>query len=145
MKKQSDSYLECCLYFTANSLARNINRITDEEFMITGLSPSHAFLQMLVNEKPGITQQELGGLMNLAPSTITRFIDKLATRKLVFRKTDGKLSKVHPTEEGSKLDASIREAWKNLYESYCKVLGEEFAVKLTADILDANRKFEETE
>ncbi len=138
MKKKSETYLDCCLYFTANSLARTINRITDEAFMITGLSPSHAFLQMLVNESPGITQQELSGLMNLAPSTITRFVDKLVTRKLVFRKTDGKLSKVHPTETGMEKDDIIRQAWKNLYNAYCEALGEEFAVKLTADIRHAH-------
>ena len=67
MEKKAEKYLHNCLYFTANSLARQISRLADEEFRLTGLSPSHAFLLMLVNEKPGITQKELGLALNLAP------------------------------------------------------------------------------
>lgn len=143
MKKRYETYLECCLYFTANSLARTINKMAEEEFMVTGLSPSHAVFQMIVNENPGIFQQELGILMNLAPSTVTRFVDKLVGRKFIRREVEGKMSKVYPTEKGMELDDIIRKAWKSLRVRYCEILGEEFAVKLTADIHVANKKFEE--
>lgn len=39
MKKQCESYLKHCLYFAANSLARTINKMAEEEFMVTGLLP----------------------------------------------------------------------------------------------------------
>lgn len=45
--------LHNCLYFTANSLTRVITRLAEEQFQRTGLSPSRAFLMMLVNDKPG--------------------------------------------------------------------------------------------
>ncbi|MEE8416834.1 MAG: MarR family transcriptional regulator [Desulfobacterales bacterium] len=69
------SILHNCLYFTSNSLSRVITRMAEEEFRRTGLSPSHAFLMMLVNDNPGIGQKELCEQLHLAPSTVTRFID----------------------------------------------------------------------
>lgn len=69
------SILHNCLYFTSNSLSRVITRMAEEEFRRTGLSPSHAFLMMLVNDNPGIGQKELREQLHLAPSTVTRFID----------------------------------------------------------------------
>ena len=74
---KSKSILHNCLYFTANSLSRVITRMADDEFRRTGLSPSHAFLMMLVNDNPGIGQKELCEQLHLAPSTVTRFIDAL--------------------------------------------------------------------
>lgn len=142
MKERYESYLKHCLYFTANSLVRTINKMAEEEFMVTGLSPSHAVMQMIVNEHPGISQHELGRLMNLAPSTVTRFIDKLVSRNLIRREVDGKLTNVYPTEKGEQLDDIIRGAWENLYRRYCDILGEEFARQLTVDIHTANEQFE---
>lgn len=141
MNVPSQTYLEYCLYFTANSLTRTLNKMADEEFMLTGLSPSHAFLQMVVNERPGMTQQEISNVLNFAPSTVTRFVDKLVGRGLMRREVEGKLTKVFATEKGLELDETIRRAWKSLYQRYCELLGEEFAVKLTADIHSANVRF----
>ena len=69
---KSKSILHECLYFSANSLARVITRMADEEFHPTGLSPSHAFLMMLVNDNPGIGQKDLCEQLHLAPSTVNR-------------------------------------------------------------------------
>ena len=77
MSKPIEKYLHNCLYFTANSLARRITAMAEEAFGKVGLSPSHAFLVMLVNEQPGISQKELSRALNLAPSTVTRFVDSL--------------------------------------------------------------------
>ena len=63
----------CCLYYTSASLARVVNELAEKEFMSCGLSPSYAFLVMLVIESPGISPNELCSQLNLKPSTITRF------------------------------------------------------------------------
>jgi DNA-binding MarR family transcriptional regulator len=89
-EKKSNTILHNCLYFTANSLARVITRMADEEFRRTGLSPSHAFLMMLVNDTPGIAQKELAESLQLAPSTVTRFIDSLVHKGYLTREVEGK-------------------------------------------------------
>ena len=131
---KSKSILHNCLYFTANSLARVITRMAEEEFRLTGLSPSHAFLMMLVNDNPGIGQKELCEQLHLAPSTVTRFIDTLTYRGFLTRQTDGKATRVFATEEGARLRKPIEDAWKSLHQRYAAVLGLQEGDRLTAMI-----------
>ena len=117
------SILHNCLYFTANSLSRVITRMAEQEFMATGLSPSHAFLIMLVNASPGITQKRLCQELNLAPSTVTRFIDALVYKGYLVRQVKGKTTLVFSTDEGRALQAPIEKAWKSLHMRYVEILG----------------------
>lgn len=137
---QTATVLHHCLYFTANTLARVISRMAEEEFRLTGLSPSHAFLMMLVNDQPGIGQKELCEQLHLAPSTVTRFIDALVHKGYLTRQTDGKLSRVHATEDGQALQGEIDDAWKSLHQRYAKILGLKYGDALTAMIDDASTK-----
>jgi DNA-binding MarR family transcriptional regulator len=140
---KSKSILHNCLYFTANSLARVITRMADDEFRRTGLSPSHAFLMMLVNDNPGIGQKALCEQLHLAPSTVTRFVDALVNKGFLTRQTDGKASKVFATNEGVNLRQPITDAWKSLHQRYARVLGLKAGDELTALIDDASRKLSE--
>ncbi len=141
MEEKKD-ILHHCLYFTANSLSRVITRMAGEEFSATGLSPSHAFLMMLVNDKPGIGQKELCEHLHLAPSTITRFIDTLVHKGYLYRKNDGKSSRIYPTRKGVELQKPIETAWMNLHVRYCGILGAEEGDELTRIIDEAGKKLE---
>ena len=142
---QTATILHHCLYFTANTLARVISRMAEKEFRHTGLSPSHAFLMMLVNDHPGIGQKELCKQLYLAPSTVTRFIDALVHKGYLTRQTDGKLSRVYSTEAGQALQGDIDDAWKNLHQRYAKILGLKYGDALTAMIDDASTKLSDAE
>ena len=142
---KSKNLLHDCLYFTANSLARVITRMAEEEFSKTGLSPPHAFLVMLVNDHPGIAQKELADNLQLAPSTVTRFIDSLVFKGYLTRQTEGKASKVYPTDEGKNLQSIIDDAWKSLHMRYVKVLGLREGDALTAMIDAAYDKLSKKE
>jgi DNA-binding MarR family transcriptional regulator len=113
-----------------------------EEFAITGLDPSYAHLMLLLRDKPGLSQNELALLMNLKPSTITRFIEKLMQKGLIERVQEGRNSLIYPSENGKNKCRLIRKALSNLYDRYCAELGEDVAIKLTADINEANKKLE---
>jgi DNA-binding MarR family transcriptional regulator len=141
--KNSDKcILDNCLYFTVNKLSRAITRMAEDSFKKTGLSPTHAFCLMLVNNKPGISQSELAEELSMTPSTITRFIDKLVMKGLIERKAEGKRSFIYPTEAGENTQQEIRDGWKDLYRSYSTVLGEEEGKSLTALIRETGNKLE---
>jgi DNA-binding MarR family transcriptional regulator len=97
--------------------------MADEEFRPTGLSPSHAFLLMLVVERPGTAQKELGQSLQLAPSTVTRLVDALVRRDLVTRLSSGRTATVFPTDQGRQLLPAIQEAWWRLHRRYNAKLG----------------------
>lgn len=116
--------------------------MAEEEFAVTGLTPSYAFLMMTVNDKPGIQPKEISEQMQLTASTVTRLIEKMEHKGLLKRKSLGKITEVYPTEEGLKLDKKIHEAWKSLYKRYSDLLGEERSKSLTTEVYTATQKLE---
>jgi DNA-binding MarR family transcriptional regulator len=143
MTCQPSSLLDCCLFFTANSLARVVTRMGEEEFARTGLSPSSAFLLSLAAEQPGVSQKELAESLHLAPSTVSRMVDALARRGLVAKESRGRNTYVTPTQAGLDMLPAVQEAWKSLYRRYSAVLGEEAGQELTRLTREAYRALDE--
>lgn len=142
MESNNTNLLDCCLFFTANSLARDITRMGEEEFAGIGMTPSYAFLMMLAIESPGISQKDISAGMNLAPSTVSRFIDALSRRGLLKKDVQGRTTYIYPTEKGIQLQDAIKEVWTNLYERYSKVLGKDNGIELTRLCLEASKKLQ---
>ncbi|WP_088014880.1 MarR family winged helix-turn-helix transcriptional regulator [Gottfriedia acidiceleris] len=139
-----EQYFSDCLYFTANHLARLMNKMAEEEFAPLGISPTYAFLLMAVYEQPNISQSELSNILHIAPSTTTRFVDKLEVKKLVERKSDGKLTLVNLTDKGIKIQEDIKVCWKNLYKRYSEILGDDVAKNITSQTFQAAIEIEST-
>ena len=96
--KSSNSRFNKCLYFSANALARKIEKIAVENWKKIDLAPSHAYLLMMVLENPGVQPGCIADEMQLTPSTITRLIEKLEDKKLLVRTAEGKITNVYFTE-----------------------------------------------
>ena len=133
-----DEYFRNCLYFSASALFRAMSRMAEEEFAGLGFSPSHAFLLMLVLERPGATQKELSQALHLAPSTVTRFVEALERKGLVTRRSESRSSLTFPTPKAKALGPDMEAAWHRLYERYCQALGKDEAEALTRSIHAAN-------
>jgi DNA-binding MarR family transcriptional regulator len=129
-----------CLYYSSNALARIVTKIAEEEFVVTGMSPSYAFVLMAVNDNPGIKPMEISEIMMLQPSTITRFIDKLEYNGFLNREIKGKYTEVYPTEKSSHINEKLHLAWQNLNKRYNSVLGENQNNLLTITIYDMAKK-----
>src|SRR6185312_10666430 len=99
----SDSRFCQCLYFSSNALARKVEKLAQESWKPVGLSPSHAYLLMIVIEDPGVQPGTLANELQLQPSTITRLIEKLEQKKLVVRVMEGKITNVYPTSKAKEL------------------------------------------
>ncbi|WP_124064866.1 MarR family transcriptional regulator [Clostridium sp. E02] len=141
-QKQSNDQtcsLNSCLFFSTSKLAREFGKIAEEAFSKTGLSPSHALLLYLVNQKKEIQQKELGETLHLTPSTITRLIEKLERRRLVEKLSAGKHVYLKPTPEGLAMQDEIMTAWDKLHEKYSNILTEDETaqfLKLSGKLLE---------
>ena len=120
-----------------------MSRMAEEEFSITTLAPSYAFLLMIINDKPSIQPKEISTKMMLSPSTVTRLIEKMETRGFVERKVIGKNTEVYPTQKSLELNIKIKQAWVNLFSRYILILGEKESQDLTAAIYNATLKLQE--
>jgi len=137
-----DETLHCCLYFTAGKLCRAMNKFAEEEFQLVGLSPTYAFLLMIVNERKEISPTELSERLHITNSTTTRFLDKLESKKLIQRVFLGRNAVISSTPEGIALQPEIEKAWERLYHRYSKLLGYKEGAHLARVIDEAGRKLE---
>lgn len=128
--KTSDSKYCKCLYFTANSLARKIDKLAQESWSKVDLSPSHAYLLMMVLEEPGIQPGLLADHLQLQPSTVTRLVEKLEEKKLLVRTTEGKVTNVYPSPKGKDLLPKLKECLHEFYTRYAAILGKDESAKL---------------
>ncbi|TVY11330.1 MarR family winged helix-turn-helix transcriptional regulator [Paenibacillus cremeus] len=139
---EEEQVLIHCLYFTASRFARSITKLAEKTFDFGDLAPSYLYMIMIVKFNPEITQKELCHKLSIAPSTSTRFIDKLEKLKLVTRKMDGKQTLISLTAEGEKVYLQFRVSLKNLFNSYSEVLGIEFSKDLSKTLHEASNKIE---
>ncbi|MBL7814883.1 MAG: MarR family transcriptional regulator [Saprospiraceae bacterium] len=110
------------LYYTTTAFSREISSITENAFMDLGLTPSDAYLIMVVNEKPNVQPTEISEKILLAPSTITRMIEKLEKRNIVTRTQEGKYTYVAATSKGKDLYPEILSTWDDIYEVFNRKL-----------------------
>ena len=123
--KAGDSRYGRCIYFASNALARKTEKLAVASWKTTGLSPSHAYLLMIVLDEPGVQPGALSAELHLSPSTITRLIEKLETRKLVVRTVEGKMTSVYPTAKSREMKPLLQECVDNFYKSCIALLGKD--------------------
>lgn len=80
---------------------------------------------LIIIEKPGMLQKEVGEAMHMTPSTITRFLDKLGESGYIVREIQGRSVRIYPTAKGQKLETVIKEAWLSLKVRYSAIIGSE--------------------
>jgi DNA-binding MarR family transcriptional regulator len=126
-----------CLYFSTAALGRLMSDLADKAFIALNLKAPHGILLITVNQNPGITAGEVAKRMLLAPSTVTRFIEKMESKRLLRRETNGRTVQVFPTEKSLSLNKDLEKCWANVSKEYSKVLGLESARKLAMESSEA--------
>lgn len=130
--RTSESKFCQCFYFTANSLARKIEKLAIESWKDLDLSPSHGYLLFVVLEEPGVQPSFLSEQLQLAPSTVTRLIEKLEDKNLLTRTFEGKITNIYPTNEAKALLPRMKECMNEFYKKYIHILGEDESAKLVS-------------
>lgn len=131
-----------CLLFSANALSRVINRMAEEEFALVGLAPSHAFILMAVSKNPGMQPCEISEFTLLAPSTITRLVEKMEAKDLVERTVEGKCTYLYPTRKGLNMEKKVRDSWNRISDRCYEKLGEDRSKNISDMMFEAAEKLE---
>ena len=127
--KISESRYSSCLYFSSNALARKMEKLALESWKPVNLSPSHAYLLILIIEQPGMQPGALSEEMYLTPSTVTRLLEKLEERKLIVRANEGRITNVYPSPKGKELQAKLKSCVKNFHEACTTMLSRDETLK----------------
>jgi MarR family transcriptional regulator, organic hydroperoxide resistance regulator len=130
------------MYFVSNALARKVEKMANEAWKKTGLSPSHAYLLMIVIDTPGVQPGTLSEELQLSPSTITRLIEKLEEKKLLIRTNEGKMTNVFPSAKAKEMKPLLKECVETFYKNYSSVLGKEESLKLVQNMSKVADKLE---
>ena len=139
-----------CLYFTISKMFRMINRIAEEAFEKIDICPTRAFLMMLLKEeKNGLSVNQISSSLAIAPSTVTRFVDKLVSKGYVVREKMGKNSFTKITEKGLNEIDEIYEAWRGITEKIEELVGDKTYLERTkksfkefVEILGKDKKYD---
>lgn len=125
LMKTGDSRYGRCIYFASNALARKTEKLAISIWKQVGLSPSHAYLLMIVLEEPGVQPGALSAELHLTPSTITRLIEKLEARKLVIRTVEGKSTSVYPTAKSREMKPLLQQCLDEFYQRCVGLVGKD--------------------
>ena len=127
------------MHSAVNHFSREISRFFDSYFEEHQLATSYIQVLRLIDEYQSMTQKEISEKMNLAPSTITRFIGKLEKMGFVKKTRSGKEMSVHIRESKTTtvnhLVSLLKEAESDLEE----LLGSKY-IETTSALLDYGAK-----
>jgi MarR family transcriptional regulator, organic hydroperoxide resistance regulator len=142
LEKLENRYRKC-LYFSANALARKTEKLAQESWSKVDLTPSHAYLLLLVIDEPGIQPTQIAACLHLTPSTVTRLILKLESKKLLHRTTEGKITNVYPTAKGNNLLPRLKACQQEFFANYAQILGENESTRLAMQMLNVADKLKD--
>ena len=105
------------MYWASAALARKVNKLAEDAWAPIGLAPGQAYLLSLILDQPGRQPLDLSEELHLAPSTITRFVEKLEENKLVVRIAEGKTTSVYPTQKAKGLTEEINKCKSTFHQA----------------------------
>ena len=77
--------------FTISKLFRIVNKVAEEAFNKMDICPTHGFLMVLLQEdEEGLSVNKISETLTIAPSTVTRFVDKLVSKGICGEDKDWK-------------------------------------------------------
>lgn len=114
-----------------NQFSRELSSYFDESLKEFGLATSYIELMIFVRSEGECSQKTIGDKMGLAPSTITRFISKLAKKGLVKKTRFGQEAVVKLTPKGEKVSSEMEKTYREAVDSITGILGEKYLQTIT--------------
>ncbi|HEX3934448.1 MAG TPA: MarR family transcriptional regulator [Puia sp.] len=141
--KAVDSLFVDSLYVSAAALARTVEKLAIECWKPTGLSPSLGHVLFYLIHYDNVTGPLIiAKNLFLSPSTVTRLLEKLEKKELIFRFVYENVRMVQATPDAFRLEPLITECEFTFRKRCIALLGEEVrqtcqTLATTTDVLMA--------
>jgi len=122
------------MHSASNLFSREITRHFDSYFEEYELATSYVELLLILHEQDELPQNDLAVELNLAPSTITRFVKKLQKDDWVEKKKVGRSALISLSDKGRALSPTLKERFETAQEDLRRVLGDKY-VHTTKELL----------
>ena len=102
-----------------------MNKVAEEAFNKMDICPTHGFLMVLLQEdEEGLSVNKISETLTIAPSTVTRFVDKLVSKGYVERIKTGKQSFTRMTKEGKNIMPEVYACWGEIFKKVESMAGD---------------------
>jgi len=119
------------LYIASNAFARQVSGLIDRKVKPFGFTTSYALILIEAKKAGEISQKDISERFFLAPSTVTRFIDKMEKKELVKRIQNGKSVGITLTKKGELLALDVETAVGEAEDEIKEKLGSKYHETLT--------------
>jgi len=111
-----------------NTFSRNLTAFFNHRLKSFGLATSYVELMILLKKKGEYSQKALAEDLSLAPSTITRFVNKLEKKEYVKKVRQGREAFVKLTDNGLKVTSEMETVYQSAADELNDFFGEKFVV-----------------
>jgi DNA-binding MarR family transcriptional regulator len=120
---------------SVNSFSRTLSSYFDEKLSRFNLATSYIELMILMKENDSVTQKEIADHLSLAPSTITRFVDKLKKEGYLTKKRDGRNVTIQLTETGVQTSSEMEAEYRSAVGEIRELMGDKY-IETVGKLLD---------
>ncbi len=114
------------MHSEANLFSRKISRHFDSYFKEYSLATSYVELILILFREETLSQNDLADEMNLAPSTITRFVNKLNKKGVVEKTKEGRTAVITLSGKGKELAVQLEKQHQKAVADLEETLGEKY-------------------
>lgn len=113
-------------HITINHFSRQVSSFFDDQLAEFGLATSYVELLLIIRTNGSCAQKEVSESLGLAPSTITRFVDKLVARGFIEKEKDGRESILKLTQKGIDTSRKMEVAYRDTEAKLREKLGDKY-------------------
>ena len=111
---------------SVNSFSRTLSSFFDDRLSRFNLATSYIELMILMKENDSVSQKQIAEQLSLAPSTITRFVDKLKKEGYLTKKRDGRNMTIALTEKGRKTSSEMDREYQSAVDDIRELMGDKY-------------------
>ena len=111
---------------SVNSFSRTLSSFFDKKLSRFNLATSYIELMILLKDNDSVSQKEIADQLSLAPSTITRFVDKLRKEGYLTKKRDGRNMTIELTDKGREAALDMDREYQSAVDDIRSLMGDKY-------------------